>query len=169
MFISLTAVLPGRPHQRDGSPCAGSQPSDGAQIHFSSHKRLQAWKKSTFQGLQSFDTLRSQRSLSAIESMPTPCSHAYAHPRPVGTAMVTLEYNTEGAYTPHHTVGTMFKSVSQEISKSSGMTTASASFEAYPVPLHPAVPLCQHRKEAGCSLRGEFSATRGEKYLASGE
>ncbi|CAE7252619.1 unnamed protein product [Symbiodinium microadriaticum] len=45
-----------------------------------------AWKKTTFEGLESFE-------------------------KPVGTALVTLEYNKAGAYTPHHTIGTMFKHI----------------------------------------------------------
>ena len=35
----------------------------------------------------------------------------------MGTALVTLEYNKEGAYTPHHTVGTIFKLMPQKVSQ----------------------------------------------------
>ncbi|CAE8644143.1 unnamed protein product [Polarella glacialis] len=43
-----------------------------------------AWKPKTFEGLESFE-------------------------KPCGTALVALEYNKFGAYTPHHTVGTAFR------------------------------------------------------------
>lgn len=43
-----------------------------------------AWKDRTFEGVKSFD-------------------------KPVGTALVALEYSKTGAYTPQHTVGTAFR------------------------------------------------------------
>jgi len=45
-----------------------------------------AWKPKTFEGLESVT-------------------------KPVGTALVSVEYSKHGSYTPHHTVGTAFKHV----------------------------------------------------------